>query len=333
MTNISMRSKKNKIPGPNASALRKLKAAVSSAQSHIGSVRRGKSKRTRKGSSGVVTTEQLQPFLEQIPKNPFETKVARHKYDVLHRSIRGAQGKPEVSRTRGLELRKTKLLSELTRAKKVNTFHDNRFGENHPDMSIEDKMLERFTRERLKTSRHASIYNLEDDEKGMTDFGEKEDLMHNGRRISDIPYMETIHMSDDDSEDGGLDAQRVGETHFGGFLRVKRSQGPELEHEQSQEPFKTRKEVMEDIITKSKMYRMERQKLRMETEDLTWQLNEDFGELRSLLLENSTDQGEASAKTANDPEVGPRRVTDSPMLREKLNLIQCFPSRHIDHFD
>jgi nucleolar protein 14 len=60
---------------------------------------------------------------------------------------------------------------------------DRRFGENDSSMSVEERMLERFTRERQRASK-GSAFNLE----------EEEDLTHYGQSLSKL----------DDFDDTGL---------------------------------------------------------------------------------------------------------------------------------
>ena len=60
---------------------------------------------------------------------------------------------------------------------------DRRFGENDPTMTLEERMLERFTRERQRASKGA-FFNLDDDD----------DLTHYGQNLSKL----------DDFDDAGL---------------------------------------------------------------------------------------------------------------------------------
>lgn len=83
---------------------------------------------------------------------------------------------------------------------------DRRFGENDPTMSLEERMLERFTKERQRASKGA-IFNLEDEE----------DLTHYGQSLSKLDDFDNIGLnleSDDEDETSGTS------THFPGPLNV-----------------------------------------------------------------------------------------------------------------
>jgi len=67
---------------------------------------------------------------------------------------------------------------------------DRRFGENDPTMSLEERMLERFTRERRRTSRNA-VYNLEDDQ----------ELTHYGQSLSKFDDFDGVGILDDEDEE------------------------------------------------------------------------------------------------------------------------------------
>jgi nucleolar protein 14 len=87
------------------------------------------------------------------------------------------------------------LLAEYNLKGKSGGLVDRRFGENDPTMSLEERMLERFTRERRRTSKNAS-YNLEDDQ----------DLTHYGQSLSKFDDFDGVGILDDeDEEDKGGD--------------------------------------------------------------------------------------------------------------------------------
>ena len=82
---------------------------------------------------------------------------------------------------------------------------DRRFGENDATMTPEERMLERFTKERQRASKGA-VFNLEDED----------DLTHYGRSLSVLDDFDATGLdADQDSEsDGELALIRIGELVF-----------------------------------------------------------------------------------------------------------------------
>jgi len=68
---------------------------------------------------------------------------------------------------------------------------DRRFGENDPTMSLEERMLERFTRERQRSSK-ANVFNLDDEE----------ELTHYGQSLSKLDDFDNIGIPMDEDEEG-----------------------------------------------------------------------------------------------------------------------------------
>ncbi len=75
-------------------------------------------------------------------------------------------------------------------------------------MTPEERMLERFTRERQRASR-GDAFNLEDEE----------ELTHYGQNLSKFDDFDNVGFGlDDEEEDGGqIDRMTVQKSHFGGF--------------------------------------------------------------------------------------------------------------------
>jgi nucleolar protein 14 len=67
---------------------------------------------------------------------------------------------------------------------------DRRFGENDPTMSLEERMLARFTKERQRSSKGA-LYNLEDED----------ELTHYGQSLSKLDDFDNVGLSLDDEEE------------------------------------------------------------------------------------------------------------------------------------
>ena len=77
-------------------------------------------------------------------------------------------------------------------------------------MTPEERMLERFTKERRRESKGA-LFNLE----------EEDELTHYGQSLSKLDDFDNVGLgldNDDDNEDAGqIDSRTVQKAHFGGF--------------------------------------------------------------------------------------------------------------------
>jgi nucleolar protein 14 len=82
------------------------------------------------------------------------------------------------------------LLKEIEQRGRVGGVVDRRFGENDPSMSLEERMLERFTRERQRASK-ASAFNLENED----------ELTHYGQSLSKLDDFDDILLPVDEDED------------------------------------------------------------------------------------------------------------------------------------
>lgn len=131
--------------------------------------------------------------------NPFEEKITRPKHDVPGRKIKGTVGRPGAAKAGGLAQRKATLLPEYEARNRAGSFVDRRFGENDTNMTPEERMLERFTKERQRRSSKGSMFNLND--------GEDEGLTHYGQSLSGLDDFQDIGLGMDD------DAEQEGEFH------------------------------------------------------------------------------------------------------------------------
>ncbi len=151
--------------------------------------------------------------------NPFDVKVTKLKHDVGGRKLRGVSGKPAQSKQAGIEAvscvhavlpsyispfllyfqRKKTLLKEFEEKDRAGGILDRRFGENDPALTPEERMLERFTRERQRASKGVA-FHLEDEV----------DLTHYGQSLSKL----------DDFADAGLDLESDEETKGSFFVSV-----------------------------------------------------------------------------------------------------------------
>jgi len=253
------------------SALKRLKNSLKTAGIIGPGSRASTSKKNKKrGNPSEVGKHDRADKLSLIKgeMNPFEMKVTNAKFEVLGRKVKGAVGKPALTKQVGEDNRKKTLLKELKNKGKTGGIVDKRFGEDNPNLTPEEKMQERFTKEKQKQTRSTSLFNLEDDE---------ENLTHYGQSLANIDDFDEADLELSDSEDRGIiDPRTVSRSHFGGF-------GEEEEDMKHSDRPKSKAEVMREVIAKSKLYKLERQKEKDEDEDVRKDLDDEFDDLRGLL--------------------------------------------------
>ncbi|KAG1904084.1 Nop14-like protein [Suillus fuscotomentosus] len=241
------------------SQLSQLKSAL--CQAGISKAPQNGKKRKRSGSIDE------DKFKKALHKNPFDTKVTKLKHDIGGRKVKGSKGKPAERKQAGMEQREKTLLKEIQDRRRVGGVIDKRFGENDPSMSLEERMLERFTQERQRASKGAA-FNLEGEEH----------LTHYGQSLSNLDHFDDVGLPmDEDEDEGQLDRDIVGREHFGGF-------GDKDETDNQSDRKKSKAEVMAELIAKSKKHKALRQLHQAQEESMRHQLDEDFDSFRGLLF-------------------------------------------------
>ncbi|KAK2601712.1 nucleolar complex protein 14 [Conoideocrella luteorostrata] len=235
----------------------------------------GKARNDKRLQRGAV----LEGIREQF--NPFDLKhaVRGPKFEVTSNRIatgdaaKGIRGRPGVAKAVGEERRRETLLVDMQRRNKVGGILDRRFGENDPTMAPEDKMLERFAREKQRSHKKTAMFDLEDDVP-------MEGLTHMGK---------SLEFGDDDFQEEDLELDYDSDGSVRERQRLKRlrslasaddggeSDGGEPERK------KTKKEVMEEIIAKSKMHKYERQAAKEDDEDMRAELDKELQSIQMLL--------------------------------------------------
>ncbi|KAF9970791.1 nucleolar complex protein 14 [Actinomortierella ambigua] len=257
------------------SALYRLKASLKEAGAIGPNSRASLSKKDRKKGRPTAASAKndLNKKLESIREamNPFEVKVTKQKYDVLGRKTKGVQGKPTLSKQVGEENRRKTLLQELQKKKKAGGMVDRRFGEDNPNLTPEEKMLERFTREKQSRAKGGAMFNLE----------EEADLTHYGQSLAGLDDFDESGLGygdDDDDDKGAIGSDIVSRIHFGGFG----DEDVADEKDENGKP-KSKADIMKEVIAKSKYYKHERQKEKEETEDMRKELDDELDDIRGLL--------------------------------------------------
>lgn len=141
-------------------------------------------------------------------------------------------------------------------------------------------MMERFAREQLKAHKKSNIFDLEDDDEPM------EALTHGGKALAfdeealKDDFEEEVGASDE-SEDDGMHPDRKRLKR----LRLTEADDEEGPGDEQPERKKTKKEIYEEIIAKSKLHKYERQAAKEDDDDLRHELDKALPELQALLFQ------------------------------------------------
>ncbi|XP_026153319.1 nucleolar protein 14 [Mastacembelus armatus] len=248
----------------------------------------------------------------EIKNNPFEVKINRKKFDVLGRKSKHDVGLPGVSRSKANNKRKETLLKEYKHKNKSNKFIDRRFGEYDTKMAPEDKILQRFTMERQRVHEKKDVYNL----------NEEEELTHYGQSLAEMEKFNDLVNSDDESEEKGLLSAELTASHFGGGgLLRKKTAGEQQQDEEGSQRAKSRQELIEELILKSKQEKRERQVQREEAQELTEKLDQEWKSIQALMVKKTP-----KAEHADKKEEKPKLDEYDMMVRELGFEMKAQPS-------
>ena len=164
--------------------------------------------------------------------------------------------------------RRQAVRAQMQQRYKVGGMLDRRFGENNPSMTPEERALERFVREKQRSNRKKAVFDLEDDSE---DGG---GLTHLGQSLAFTEGKAQDDFEDDMSAD---DADAMSERRGG-----KRPRLSEPEVDGPDRP-KSKNEVMEEVIAKSKLHKYERQKAKEEDDELREEVDAELKVIHQLL--------------------------------------------------
>lgn len=158
---------------------------------------------------------------------------------------------------------------------------DKRFGENDPSLAPEEKMLERFTREKQLKHKSSSAFDLEDEEMGgeLTHMGQS--LSLDGPALRDDFDEDDLELSDADdhpSDDDEGRARKRRRSELG-----EDEEDEDEDEEERPERKKSKQEVMKELIAKSKLHKYERQAVKDDDEDIREELDKGLAEIHGLL--------------------------------------------------
>ncbi|KAJ3336988.1 nucleolar complex protein 14 [Gonapodya sp. JEL0774] len=227
-----------------------------------------------------ATTEEIKSQRKRARVNapeessPFERKYSKPKHAIVGRKVRGTDGKPFTARKKAYDIRQDKLLKEYQSKSRDSQFVDKRFGESNQNLSVEEKMLERFMKQRQSRD---DMYNLEE-----------EDLTHFGQSLSEMNFALPHSEDDDESDRGQIDEDTVRESHFGGF--------DELSHAP-----RSKAEVMRQVIAKSKLHKHQRQLEKEDDDTARQQLDLELVDIQQLLQTWQAERRETAARKIDRP--------------------------------
>ncbi|KAI9371925.1 nucleolar protein 14 [Aspergillus egyptiacus] len=266
------------------SQLKQLKSSLR--ESGVLGPQKSKKQKRQNAESGANAQNRVkrEAALEAIQErfNPFEIRtISRGKFDVTTRDGGSNSGagsfRPGVTKSLGEERRRQTLLQEMNRKNKIGGIMDRRFGENDPTMTPEERAAERFARASQKKLRKDSMFNLEDDDE------EEFTLTHKGESLA---FGDVDGVRDDFNED--VDADDMSDSEMPRKRKRALDDGEIGDYELPEEEEvpgrkKSKHEVMQEVIAKSKFYKAQRQMAKEDDDDLREELDKGLPDLFDML--------------------------------------------------
>lgn len=170
-------------------------------------------------------------------------------------------------------------------------------------MNPEEKALERFVKERQKGNRKGALFDLEGAEEDgqITHFGESLSF-DRPSRLDDFKELDT-EVPDAESLKQ-LDGERPSK-------RRRIIEEPEVQDDADEAPPerpKSKKEVMNEVIAKSKLHKYERQQAKEDDDDLRAELDKGLKDVFALLRENPRAPAPAQKQERSDAAMNPDRA-------------------------
>jgi len=209
--------------------------------------------------------------------NPFDMRTTRLKHDVMGKRVKGKIGHATQSRTKAMKERETSLKQELQNRDKSNSFMDKRLGETDRNLDPEDKSLARFKAERMSqllAKRKSNRFNLGGDADEVL-------LTHKGRTLGDdAEVSDSGFSSDQDAGSARQNHDMTSQFNFGGGGAA----------DDSERAKRSKKEIMEEVIAKSKAYKLERQREKQNADELLDTIDFKFQDVTEFLSKRSREE-------------------------------------------
>lgn len=196
----------------------------------------------------------------------------------------------------------------------MGVFKDRRFGENDPQMTPEERSLQRFLKEREKGAKKRIVFNLEDSEEE----GERERvglpvLLNDKRGWDDFDNGDASSPDIDRANKGSSTPRPLEDrrrSHKSADDIVDYPASPKDDHRP-----RSKKQVMEEVIAKSKLLKYERQKVREDDIDLRAELDQGLSNLRATLQENQPYQTSQTLESTQNE-------TDATEMPDQYDLLE-----------
>lgn len=203
----------------------------------------------------------------------------------------------------------------MQRRGKAGGIVDRRFGENDPTMTPEEKMLERFTKEKQKRARGGDIFNIDGDEGQLTHFGKS-------LGGDDFEAGNEIMLSDDEILEKRLKKRRLDPEDED----ENAERGTGSDDETRPERKKSKAEVMKEVIAKSKLHKYERQKAKEEDDEEREKLDAQMTDIWALLGRQQPSRISGPGTGANmEPVPGreePKNDVDTSINPDRLSQME-----------
>ncbi|KZV48053.1 nucleolar protein 14 [Dorcoceras hygrometricum] len=230
-----------------------------------------KKKKNKKNKSSLNVSKSLTMKSKVQQENPFESIWSRRKFNILGKKRKDEERRRVgLSRSLSVQKRQKTLLKEYEQSTKSSVFMDKRIGEQNEDLEEFHKALLRSQRERKLKLNKKSKFNLSD---GEEDDFETED---NANFLGSDDYEDEEPFNEDDARQSFASEKELNN------MGQLDPHGAEYDAESKtieENRRKSKKEVMEDIILKSKFFKAQKAKEKEESEQLTEQLDKDFTSL------------------------------------------------------
>ncbi|RAL38320.1 hypothetical protein DM860_002298 [Cuscuta australis] len=200
--------------------------------------------------------------------SPFEAIWSRRKFDILGKKRKGEERRVGLSRSLAIEKRKKTLLKEYEQSAKSSMFIDKRIGEQDGTLGEFDKAIIRSQRERRLNLKKKSKYNLSD--------GEDEELDGSFFQGRD-DFQDEVPFDDDEDDRVDTSGKRSAALEQLDSLGENDAQYGQIEGEENRH--KSKKEVMKEVMLKSKYYKAQRAEEKEENEKLLEELDKKFTSL------------------------------------------------------